>query len=486
MSVERSIRLRIRAKDEASAKFKKVGQSAQGMGKTMAAVAGGMLGGLGIMAAFSGMKRLVGESITLYRRQIEAETAMAASIRILGKDAGVTLSQMKLFASGIQKVTTMGDEATLELAALGASMGKFTGDALETATKAAIGFSKAFGIDAKAAMILLAKAAQGNFTSLSRYGIQVDITATQQEKLNTLLRQGAGYFKTLAVETDDASKRLEQAANRLGDLKEELGKAAIPVETFWTNVKIGAAEAAADVGRFFSSWGKSRAELKQAREEKVLAGFGVDISPEGRRKFEEKRNKEWQQGMLGSAPGLDQTGRKAPGATLRGMLESVRLWTLRSGVARGVSDILTGIVEDVKKDVDRQKQIMAQEGLRIGMQQEAATMGRELRIYMQQEAAAAKREKWQLAGRRTMAERALAEFEGGRAQLARDAPAITSSFMRTGRQTMAPAQQTAQDTKEILRIAREQQKQDEKRNADLSRLVELFEETGIVVPGQAA
>lgn len=55
------------------------------------------------------------ESVKLYGVQIEAEDALAAAIRATGESADDLLPGLKEIASGIQSVTTYGDEAILSI-----------------------------------------------------------------------------------------------------------------------------------------------------------------------------------------------------------------------------------------------------------------------------------------------------------------------------------------------------------------------------------
>ncbi len=216
---KKEAKLIIKARDEASKKFKKIGQSGIGMGsmlKKAAAMGAAYFGG---RAMIGGLK----ESIELFGTQEMAVNHLQSALDNL--NMGQQSKEMQDFASSIQAVTTEGDEATLELMALGASMGGMAGDQLKAATQAAIGFSRSLGIDTKAAMTLVAKAAQGNTTSFSRYGVQLDATMSKEEQFQLILRKGAEGFKMAQAETETTSGKMTQLSNAWGDFKETIGGA---------------------------------------------------------------------------------------------------------------------------------------------------------------------------------------------------------------------------------------------------------------------
>ena len=169
---------------------------------------------------------LAKESVQLYGRQIQAENRLAAAIRTTGGEVADLLPKYKDFASEIQNITTVGDEATLELIGLGKQMG-VTEDRIEEATRGAIGLSKAFGIDAQTAMRGVALAFEGNFTQLSRYIPALRTTNDEGEKLAILQRAMANGFEVAKAETESGFGALLQYQNAVGDLKEELGRAIV-------------------------------------------------------------------------------------------------------------------------------------------------------------------------------------------------------------------------------------------------------------------
>ncbi len=223
--VKQDVQVLIKARDQASAAFRKTGKSVTGLTSTLKKAAAAAATYFGARA----LARFARSSLEAYAAQEAAVNHLDAALKILGKSGEDTMADMQKFASSIQEVTTVGDEAVLELMALGSSMGKLSGEALKDATKAAIGLSKAFGMDAVAAMRLVARAAQGDTSSLSRYGIKLDATLSIQEKFNAVLKIGASNFVLAEAETETFAGQMKQLSNSLGDLTEKVGEALVPM-----------------------------------------------------------------------------------------------------------------------------------------------------------------------------------------------------------------------------------------------------------------
>lgn len=217
-----SVDILIKARDEASKQFSSVGNAANSLSHTLRNVA---IAAAGYLTAKE-IKGFLEESVRSFVRQEGAVVKLAKSLDILGKKYQTRMFEE--FASGLQSVTVYGDEAILELMALGASMGNLSGVELERATKAAIGLSEAFSIDLQASMTLIAKAAQGNTSALSRYGIVVDENMSSQEKLNYVLEQGISKFPIATAMTKTLGGAMQQMRNSVDDVKEEIGRALAP------------------------------------------------------------------------------------------------------------------------------------------------------------------------------------------------------------------------------------------------------------------
>lgn len=167
-------------------------------------------------------------ALSSWGRQEAAIRNLSASLEMIGKNSPQAVKEMERFATQLQGVTTYGDEAIVEVAALGARLGKFSGDDLKQATVASIGLSKALGMDLDGAMRLIIRAANGNTASLSKYGIKVSETGTAQEKFNQLLDFGTRSMALATAETQTYNGAMAQLANDIDDVGEVVGSKLAP------------------------------------------------------------------------------------------------------------------------------------------------------------------------------------------------------------------------------------------------------------------
>src|SRR4051812_7919242 len=114
-----------------------VRRSLDGVATVASGVRRAVLGMLGPLAA--------GISFAaIFEQTAEAEKAVSslgASLNLIGKGGDAAVKDMQEFATSIQRVTTLGDEAVLQIAAIGVNLGRLSGRDLKNATIAAIGLS---------------------------------------------------------------------------------------------------------------------------------------------------------------------------------------------------------------------------------------------------------------------------------------------------------------------------------------------------------
>lgn len=219
-----SLDIIITAKDRVSGIIPGIKSQIGGLTSSLGSFKGMLVGGLAGLGLGLGFKELIGAAE-------ESESAMArfrASMRLVNADSESAASRASEFANGIQSITTMDDEAVLNLMSLGSTLTGLSGGPLEEATTAAIGLSKSLGIDTEAAMRLVGKAINGNFAAFAKYGIKIDENATNQENLNAIIRQGVDAFKLAEAEADTTAGRMAQLKNNFGNIAEAIGTLLLP------------------------------------------------------------------------------------------------------------------------------------------------------------------------------------------------------------------------------------------------------------------
>jgi len=180
------------------------------------------LAGVGI-AALAGAAAL---AVREFTKQEDAERSLTAALQNQGQATEDNIRRIQEYASELQKATTIGDEAAVEIMSMGLNMG-IQASRIEEATTAAVGLSRAYKIELRAAMLLVARASQGQTQMLTRYGIILDSAMSPQERFNALLKIGAANFGLAEAEAGTMSGRLAQARNSFGDLLETFGGAIV-------------------------------------------------------------------------------------------------------------------------------------------------------------------------------------------------------------------------------------------------------------------
>ena len=172
--------------------------------------------------AFRKVNSLLKESIALFDTQAKAEAQLANAL-------GYTSDKLIQQAKDLQKLTEYGDEATIRAQAL---IGAFVKEEDQIARVIPLvqDLAAAKGMDLAGAADLVSKTLGSSTNALSRYGIQVEGAVGSTERLESLTKgldyAFGGTARTLA---EVGAGPLNQLQNRLGDIKELLGKAFVPL-----------------------------------------------------------------------------------------------------------------------------------------------------------------------------------------------------------------------------------------------------------------
>ena len=178
----------------------------------------------GAMRAYQFLKG----SVALFGEQEKQVRSLSDALALLGRGGVSTMKDMQAFAVQMQNITVYGDELVLKMMALGASLSKLSGEDLKQATKSAIGLASVIKKDLATAMLLVARAAVGDTSMLTRYGIKISETLSKQEKFRAVLRLGAEGFVLATGEAETFSGSMLQLGNRLSDVREHLGEKLVP------------------------------------------------------------------------------------------------------------------------------------------------------------------------------------------------------------------------------------------------------------------
>jgi len=190
-------------------RMKQVAKRAQDIGKSM----------LKLTVAFAG---LATGAVLAFDKQIQAENKLKAALKTTGQASKETFKDLKKFASGLQDITTIGDESTLQMLQVAISMG-LSAEQAKRASKNAIAMSKAMGINEQSAIRYTAALEEGDATMLTRYLPSLRSIEDQSERAAAAQKLLAGMFDTATAEAKEGLGPFKQMVNTMGDMLETFG-----------------------------------------------------------------------------------------------------------------------------------------------------------------------------------------------------------------------------------------------------------------------
>jgi hypothetical protein len=169
-----------------------------------------------------------------------------AVLESTGGVAGMTADALNEQALALSRVTRFEDDAILKGNAVLLTFTKIGSDIFPRATQATLDLATAFGMDLQSATMMIGKALNdpvAGITALSRAGVQ--FTADQKEMIKTMVEAGdaagaqALILKELETQIGGSAiaagqtmtGQMEIMKNALGNVKEQIGNALLPVLT---------------------------------------------------------------------------------------------------------------------------------------------------------------------------------------------------------------------------------------------------------------
>lgn len=237
---EKRINFKLSAEDGVSSVLQRVEGSLKSWENSFTRMAGrltALVGGISIA-------HLARESLEALSVQEKAEAKLAAVLQATGNAAGFTSKQLTDLAAQLQKVTTFGDEATINTEAMLATFTKIRGDVFVEAIKRIQDMATVMDGGLKEATLQLGKALNDPIQGVSALReVGVSFNQQQQQTIQNLvatnrLAEAQGVIlEELAKEFGGAAEamarttggQLEQAKNAFGDLAEVIGAGLSPV-----------------------------------------------------------------------------------------------------------------------------------------------------------------------------------------------------------------------------------------------------------------
>lgn len=190
------------------------------------------------IAAVKGVFDFFTSSISAYQQSARAVDMLAAAYKNVGYNASGAMEQAQAFASKMQSMTGLADEKFLDAQRTLANY-RVVGTQAQQAISAAYALSANQGMEFEAALMLIARAAAGSTSTLTRYGIVLDKNVKEGEKFDAVLKQINEQFGASAQATmGDSITKVNALKESWGDFQEQVGagltQAFVPLVDFLT------------------------------------------------------------------------------------------------------------------------------------------------------------------------------------------------------------------------------------------------------------
>jgi len=150
-------------------------------------------------------------------------TALKSTLAITGREVSLNTEHFKNYAMSMHNATMFTHEQVQGAQTLLLQLTKLNSDGIDQATRGSIGLASALGIDLHSATMLVAKAMEGNYGALGRYGIRVDENLSATEKQTQLLSKLEGMYRLATDATNTFTGAQTQLKKALGELQENTG-----------------------------------------------------------------------------------------------------------------------------------------------------------------------------------------------------------------------------------------------------------------------
>ena len=169
------------------------------------------------------------ESITAAADAEMQLTKLNTALKATGNFTQEVSNELVEYAESLQNVTAYEDDAIISVEAMLATF-KLSKDEIKIATQATLDLAAATGQDLQSAAILMGKAMVGETGTLKRYGIMVDENKLKTQGWRAVIDEINTEFGGQALAQGETyTGMLERMKNQIGNLKETIGSAFLPV-----------------------------------------------------------------------------------------------------------------------------------------------------------------------------------------------------------------------------------------------------------------
>jgi len=181
-----------------------------------------------LVRTVQGFGNAIADANAAYDKQADAVSGLNKALELQGANVAKESARLQAFAGDLQKLTGVGDEATLAFMKQASMLG-VNADQLEDVTKASIGLAEVTGQSLEESLKSLRTAQEGNFSGFEEQLPQLKAMATAEEKLAYVTEMAAKGLEAKADASMTVSGMAERANGAIGDLMEMVGQLLAPI-----------------------------------------------------------------------------------------------------------------------------------------------------------------------------------------------------------------------------------------------------------------
>lgn len=194
--------------------------------------------------------KAVGECTEAYKQQAIVERTLQTAIQNNPYVSGDALSNLKQFASDMQRISNVGDEQIMQLETQLISLGR-TEEETMNIIKVAMDMSASGTMSLDTAITQLNATLNGNIGRLGQQNAELKNLTEEELKSGKAVEILGEKFKGLSEATVDTSKQLK---NIKGDFKEAIGEFTLPTSDMWNKFWMGFYQKGIDVIDLFNEY----------------------------------------------------------------------------------------------------------------------------------------------------------------------------------------------------------------------------------------
>ena len=236
-----------------------------------------------VVGAVALVSKGIKETTEAYRKQAKAETQLETAAKNNPYLNEANVESLKSFASGLQSISTIGDEELLPMMAQLAANGRTQKEIMDI-TSAAVDLSASGMMDLNSAVSALNATYNGMAGTLGRQNGAIKNLTEEQLKNGEAVKIISEQYKGMAKKVADTTGSAQQLANTWGDFKEHVGSGIEKALTPARKVITGMIQ---DVNNAIEDLKKAKENAKKSKD--IASGKGTDADYQSVYQYEKKK-----------------------------------------------------------------------------------------------------------------------------------------------------------------------------------------------------